>query len=77
MIAPVGLTVTIERVLMELSMLIAERPSLARERFENIGAVIGKAIPGPGPCSKNYRKKIWRYCCVFFVECVQLLWAIH
>ena len=51
---------------MELSVLIAERPGLAKEGFGYFGGV--KAIPGPGPYSTyipegslgffNYRKDI-------------------
>ena len=39
------------RVLLELSMLIAERPGYCTEGFEDVGAVMGEATPGAGPIS--------------------------
>ena len=40
-------------------MLIAEIPGLAREGFEDVRAVMGEAIPGPGPCSTYTRRISW------------------
>ena len=56
---PVGLIARIERVLMEISKLIVERPGLTQEGLEDVGAVIREAIPGLGPCSFSTRRISW------------------
>ena len=58
MTVPVGLTARMERVLMESSVLIAERAGFSTEGFEDIGAVMGEAIPGPA-CSIYTRRISW------------------
>ena len=52
----VSLIARIDRVIMELSVVIVERPGLAWKAFE---AVMGEAIPGPGPCSTYTRRISW------------------
>ena len=51
MTVPVSLTARMERVLMELPVLI--------EGFKDVGVVVGEAIPGPGPCSISTRSISW------------------
>ena len=40
-------------------MLIVERPSLAWKAWKDVGAVMGEATPGPGPCSFSTRRISW------------------
>ena len=44
---------------MELSMLIAERPGLARKAWKTSEPVLGEAIPGPGLSSFSNRRISW------------------
>ena len=44
---------------MELSVLIVEKTRFSTEGFEDAGAVMGEAIPGPEPCSIYTRRISW------------------
>ena len=60
MTVPVGLIARIERVLTERAIhAYRGKTRFSMEGLEDIGTVMGEAIPGPGPHSFSTRKISW------------------